>query len=278
MSDEEVIHVPCTEQRLEDRSEENKRRVESISTADLLSWSFQVARGMEYLVSRRVLHGDLAARNILLADDDVVKICDFGLAKRTYHIENYKKTSDGPLPVKWMAIESIRDRVFSSQSDVWSFGIVLWELFSLAKIPYPGMEADENLFAKLENGYRMEAPEYSNPAIYKIMLDCWSTNPMNRPTFSELSERLGLLLEDSVRTHYIKLNDPYLMMNAQRVEDKKNDYLTMMTPPSFQQLSSPQNIETVSPTGYVKMGAQESLQRKETKICYVNMKSEENQN
>ncbi|KAK9883627.1 hypothetical protein WA026_001798 [Henosepilachna vigintioctopunctata] len=266
------------EQRSEDCSEENKRRVESTSTADLLSWSFQVARGMEYLVSRRVLHGDLAARNILLADDDVVKICDFGLAKRTYHIENYKKTSDSPLPVKWMAIESIRDRVFSSQSDVWSFGIVLWELFSLAKIPYPGMEADEKLFVKLENGYRMEAPKYSNTAIYKIMLDCWSANPLNRPTFSELSERLGLLLEDSVRTHYIKLNDPYLMMNAQRIKDKENDYLTMMTPPSFQQLSLPQNNDgLLTPSGYVNMSGQESPQKKVAEICYVNNKSGESE-
>ncbi|KAK9883645.1 hypothetical protein WA026_001815 [Henosepilachna vigintioctopunctata] len=174
-----------------------------------------------------------------------------------------------------MAIESIRDRVFSYQSDAWSFGIVLWELFSLAKIPYPGMEADEKLFVKLENGYRMEAPKYSNTAIYKIMLDCWSANPLDRPTFSELSERLGLLLEDGVRTHYIKLNDPYLMMNAQRIKDKENDYLTMMTPPSFQQLPSPQNDGSLTPLGYVKMGAEESPQKNVTEICYVNNKSGE---
>lgn len=66
-----------------------------------------------------------------------------------------------PLPIKWMAIESIRDRIFSTQSDVWSFGIVLWEFFSLARTPYPGMEADERLFTKLTEGYRMEAPEYA---------------------------------------------------------------------------------------------------------------------
>ena len=96
---------------------------------------------MEYLATKKVMHGDLACRNILLAADNVVKICDFGLAKDIYKNNTYQKKSDGPLPVKWMAIESIRDRVFSTESDVWAFGIVLWEMFSLGKTPYPGVEA-----------------------------------------------------------------------------------------------------------------------------------------
>ena len=96
---------------------------------------------MEYLATKKVMHGDLACRNILLAADNVIKICDFGLAKDIYKNNTYHKKSDGPLPVKWMAIESIRDRVFSTESDVWAFGIVLWEMFSLGKTPYPGIDA-----------------------------------------------------------------------------------------------------------------------------------------
>ncbi|CAH1128807.1 unnamed protein product [Ceutorhynchus assimilis] len=233
--------------------------VKPISTRELLTWSFQVARGMEYLASRKVLHGDLAARNILLADNNIVKICDFGLAKTMYNDNNYKKKSNNPLPVKWMAIESIRDRVFSTQSDVWSFGIVLWEFFSLARTPYPGMEADERLYHKLLEGYRMEPPAYASRDIYKIMLECWNVKALARPSFTKLAEKIGVLLEDSVRKHYVDLNDPYLKMNTEKLED--DDYLAMLSPPSFDVLSTPTGLYANGETsrqqlpGYTFMGA-----------------------
>lgn len=140
----------------------------------------------------------MAARNILLAEDNIVKICDFGLAKTMYKDDNYKKQGDGPLPIKWMAIESIRDRVFSTQSDIWSFGIVLWEFFTLAESPYPGMGA-ELQYQKLIEGYRMEKPDYCTKQVYDIMLQCWKAKPMLRPTFTEVVEGIGELLEDSVK-------------------------------------------------------------------------------
>ncbi|XP_050295850.1 vascular endothelial growth factor receptor 1-like [Anthonomus grandis grandis] len=213
-----------------------KDHVKPISTKDLVAWSFQVARGMEYLASRKVLHGDLAARNILLADNNIVKICDFGLAKTMYNDNNYKKKGNNPLPVKWMAIESIRDRVFSTQSDIWSFGVVLWEFFSLARTPYPGMQADERLYYKLVEGYRMEAPAYAPMAMYKVMLDCWNTKPLARPSFTKLAEVIGVHLEDTVRKHYVEINDPYLQMNIEKADE---DYLGMLNPPTFENLSTP---------------------------------------
>ncbi|XP_076244476.1 PDGF- and VEGF-receptor related isoform X2 [Calliopsis andreniformis] len=220
------------------RGDYKDHNLKPICTQDLLSWAFQVARGMEYLSQRKVLHGDLAARNILLAENNIVKICDFGLAKTMYKDDNYKKKGDGPLPIKWMAIESIRDRIFSTQSDIWSFGIVLWEFFTLAETPYPGMEAEKQ-YQKLIEGYRMEQPEYATPEVYNIMLQCWKAKPTLRPSFTELVESIGSLLEESVRAHYISLNTPYMEMNTMMLESGKNDYLTMLSAPDHVVLSSP---------------------------------------
>ncbi|KYM91172.1 Vascular endothelial growth factor receptor 1 [Atta colombica] len=222
------------------------QHLKPICTQDLLSWAFQVARGMEYLCQRNVLHGDLAARNILLAEDNIVKICDFGLAKTMYKDGNYKKKGDGPVPIKWMAIESIRDRVFSTQSDIWSFGIVLWEFFTLAETPYPGMEAEKQ-YQKLIEGYRMEQPDYAIREVYDIMLQCWKAKPTLRPSFTDLVESIGNLLEENVRLHYISLNTPYMDMNTMNLESGKNDYLTMMSAPDHTVLSSPSHDYVNSP-------------------------------
>ncbi|XP_072744995.1 vascular endothelial growth factor receptor 1 isoform X2 [Anoplolepis gracilipes] len=228
------------------RGDYKDQNLNPICTQDLLSYAFQVARGMEYLSQRRVLHGDLAARNILLCENNIVKICDFGLAKTMYKDDNYKKKGDGPLPIKWMAIESIRDRIFSTQSDIWSFGIVLWEFFTLAETPYPGMEA-EKLYQKLIEGYRMEQPDYAIREIYEIMSQCWKAKPTLRPSFTELAESIGNLLEESVRSHYISLNTPYMDMNTMILENGKNDYLTMMSAPDHAALSSPGHDYANSP-------------------------------
>lgn len=123
------------------------------------------------------------------------------------------------MPIKWMAIESIRDRIFSLESDVWSFGVMLWELFSLSQTPYPSTTT-EQLLHKLEEGYRMDAPHFSNKYMYvantnltvitccvgntwlctryQIMLDCWKENPLGRPTFVKLIDRIGSLLQGSI--------------------------------------------------------------------------------
>ncbi|XP_014450388.1 vascular endothelial growth factor receptor 2 [Alligator mississippiensis] len=170
----------------------------SLTLEDLICYSFQVARGMEFLASRKCIHRDLAARNILLSDNNVVKICDFGLARDIYKDPDYVRKGDARLPLKWMAPETIFDRVYTIQSDVWSFGVLLWEIFSLGASPYPGVKIDEDFCRRLKEGTRMRAPDYTTPEMYQTMLDCWHGDPKQRPTFSELVEHLGNLLQANV--------------------------------------------------------------------------------
>ncbi|KAJ6668552.1 hypothetical protein lerEdw1_012034 [Lerista edwardsae] len=171
----------------------------SLSLEDLICYSFQVARGMEFLASRKCIHRDLAARNILLSENNVVKICDFGLARDIYKDPDYVRKGDARLPLKWMAPETIFDRVYTIQSDVWSFGVLLWEIFSLGASPYPGVKIDEDFCRRLKEGTRMRPPDYTTPEMYQTMLDCWHGEPKQRPTFSELVEHLGNVLQASVR-------------------------------------------------------------------------------
>lgn len=207
-------------------NQDESRYSEIISTSDLLCYSFQCAQGMSYLSSRKLIHRDLAARNILLAEGNVIKIADFGLAKDLYKYSKYVKKADGPLPIKWMAIESIKDRIFTTKSDVWSFGVLLWEIFTLGGNPYPGFEMNEQFLKRLKDGYRMEKPEYASTNIYEIMMDCWHENPNERPDFAVLGNKFGNMLEYNVKQYYLDLNSPYMEENQNLASV---DYLTMTT-------------------------------------------------
>uniref|UniRef100_A0A493T3G9 receptor protein-tyrosine kinase n=1 Tax=Anas platyrhynchos platyrhynchos TaxID=8840 RepID=A0A493T3G9_ANAPP len=195
-------------------SEEDEEDAEDLykrplTLEDLICYSFQVAKGMEFLASRKCIHRDLAARNILLSENNVVKICDFGLARDIYKDPDYVRKGDARLPLKWMAPEAIFDKIYTTQSDVWSFGVLLWEIFSLGASPYPGVQIDEDFCRRLKEGTRMRSPEYSTPEVYQTMLDCWHGVPTERPTFTELVERLGDLLQANVQQDgkdYIPLN------------------------------------------------------------------------
>jgi len=136
----------------------------------------------------------LAARNVLVNEDCVLKIADFGLARDVHMHEYYRKTTDGRLPVKWMAPEALFQRVYTSQSDVWSFGILLWEIMTLGGTPYPSVPNIERLFQLLRDGHRMEKPVSCSLEVYLLMRECWQYNPMERPTFNELVEDLDRIL------------------------------------------------------------------------------------
>ncbi|KAA0709396.1 Vascular endothelial growth factor receptor kdr-like [Triplophysa tibetana] len=254
----------CDSEEEEEEPEDLYKKV--LTLEDLICYSFQVAKGMEFLASRKCIHRDLAARNILLSENNVVKICDFGLARDVYKDPDYVRKGDARLPLKWMAPEAIFDKVYTTQSDVWSFGVLMWEIFSLGASPYPGLHIDEEFCCRLKEGTRMKAPEYSSSEMdplltytneaeteahikgfgvptqhggartqwqdpghqtgkttgeilplwlrgYQTMLDCWHGEPPQRPTFTELVERLGDLLQASVQQegkHYIPINTALL--------------------------------------------------------------------
>ncbi|XP_038554737.1 vascular endothelial growth factor receptor kdr-like [Micropterus salmoides] len=217
----------CDSEEEEEESEDLYKRV--LTLEDLICYSFQVAKGMEFLASRKCIHRDLAARNILLSENNVVKICDFGLARDIYKDPDYVRKGDARLPLKWMAPEAIFDKIYTTQSDVWSFGVLMWEIFSLGASPYPGVQIDEEFCCRLKEGTRMRAPEYSSSEIYQTMLDCWQGEPQQRPTFTELVEMLGDLLQASVQQegkHYIPINTALLA----KVGDPSNIVLSEEMP------------------------------------------------
>uniref|UniRef100_A0A8C1T8L0 receptor protein-tyrosine kinase n=1 Tax=Cyprinus carpio TaxID=7962 RepID=A0A8C1T8L0_CYPCA len=216
----------CDSEEEEEEQEDLYKKV--LTLEDLICYSFQVAKGMEFLASRKCIHRDLAARNILLSENNVVKICDFGLARDVYKDPDYVRKGDARLPLKWMAPEAIFDKIYTTQSDVWSFGVLMWEIFSLGASPYPGLHIDEEFCCRLKEGTRMKAPEYSSSEIYQTMLDCWHGEPSKRPTFTELVERLGDLLQASVQQvreshalHYIAWVSHRLYLNVYNSDHSK---------------------------------------------------------
>ncbi|XP_037959349.1 tyrosine-protein kinase receptor torso-like [Teleopsis dalmanni] len=176
---------------------------EPLSVGDLADIAKQVALGMEFLSMNKVVHRDLAARNVLVTPDRTVKIADFGLSRDVYRENIYQKTGNGKLPIKWMALESLTHQIYTTQSDVWSYGILLYEIVTLGGSPYPAIPTNR-LVQYLKSGHRMDKPIHCEQQLYDLMLTCWNANPADRPTFTEILQKLDkfLVKELTDKTEY----------------------------------------------------------------------------
>ncbi|KAI5726053.1 hypothetical protein M8J77_023263 [Diaphorina citri] len=158
-----------------------------------IHFALDTCSGMEYLESRKVVHRDLAARNVLISEQNVAKVADFGLAREeTYSLDC------GKLPIKWTAPEALRCWTFSNKSDMWSFGILLWEIYSFGRVPYPRIPLAD-VVKHVEKGYQMEAPEGCPPEVYEMMRQAWSLQPELRPTFRQLKAKLLTFMLNSLQ-------------------------------------------------------------------------------
>ncbi|XP_012645697.1 tyrosine-protein kinase Fer isoform X1 [Microcebus murinus] len=168
-----------------------RKKKDELKLKQLVKFSLDAAAGMLYLESKNCIHRDLAARNCLVGENNVLKISDFGMSRQedggVYSSSGLKQ-----IPIKWTAPEALNYGRYSFESDVWSFGILLWETFSLGVCPYPGM-TNQQAREQVERGYRMSAPQHCPEDISKIMMKCWDYKPENRPKFSDLQKELTVI-------------------------------------------------------------------------------------
>ncbi|KAL9964747.1 hypothetical protein ACROYT_G028428 [Oculina patagonica] len=161
----------------------------NLTSQQLMRFAWQIADGMTYLSSRKIIHRDLAARNVLVGEGEKCKVTDFGMARNVHQDDIYTKQSRGRLPVKWTAYEALLYGTYTTQSDVWSYGVLLYEILTIGGSPYPGINARQ-IATKLQEGFRMPKPKHVDSKIYQIMLNCWEQNPSDRPTFPKLKETM----------------------------------------------------------------------------------------
>ncbi|XP_053134353.1 tyrosine-protein kinase Fer-like [Hemicordylus capensis] len=166
-------------------------------TQDLLRFAAQAAAGMAYLESNRCIHRDLAARNCLVGEGNVLKISDFGIYQHQADSGVYSSREGlKHIPIKWTAPEALKYGRYSTESDVWSYGVLLWEIFSLGGTPYRGL-SNQQVVSQVERGFRMRAPQHCPMDVYDVMLRCWDRTPRLRPRFSAIHREMMQLSWDS---------------------------------------------------------------------------------
>jgi serine/threonine protein kinase len=265
------------------------RSTEELNSRLLLQWAHNIAKGMKYLSRKHIMHGDLAARNILIGRGQgcnglsklVAKVSDFGLSKTFYDNIRYKKQKRQYVPWKWMAIEYLQTGCLTITSDVWSYGIVFWEIFSLGKEPYAGQNSEE-MISKLKDGYRLPCPEevtkesnWSPTEIYNQLADaCFVSEPMKRATFSDIVQTLEAALDDKEKDEYKELTEQYASMR-ELMEDpvtklKRSSTFTRNSLKQLNEITQNLSSKTASPHKQGQLKPQEEENPSYIKAVAVN--------
>ncbi|XP_053718205.1 tyrosine-protein kinase ABL1 isoform X1 [Synchiropus splendidus] len=168
---------------------------EEVNAVVLLHMATQISSAMEYLEKKNFIHRDLAARNCLVGENHLVKVADFGLS-RLMTGDTYTAHPGAKFPIKWTAPESLAYNKFSIKSDVWAFGVLLWEIATYGMSPYPGIDLSQ-VYELLEKDYRMDRPEGCPEKVYELMRDCWRWNPTERPSFAETHQAFETMFQES---------------------------------------------------------------------------------
>ncbi|XP_017072933.1 focal adhesion kinase 1 isoform X2 [Drosophila eugracilis] len=177
-----------------------KTNSDRLSHGTLLKYCYQLSTALSYLESKKFVHRDIAARNVLVSSPTCVKLADFGLSRWVSDQSYYHSTPTVALPIKWMSPESINFRRFTTASDVWMFGVCIWEILMLGVKPFQGVK-NSDVILKLENGERLPLPPNCPPRLYSLMSQCWAYEPLKRPNFKRIKETLHeILIEDSINS------------------------------------------------------------------------------
>lgn len=196
-----------------------RKNKKAIGSKVLLNWCTQIAKGMAYLEEHAIVHRDLAARNVLLQTPNHVRITDFGLAKLLDYNEEEYIAAGGKMPIKWLALECIQHRIFTHKSDVWSYGVTVWELFTYGQRPYESVRAP-HVPDLLEKGERLPQPSMCTIDVYMIMIKCWMLDADSRPSFKELAGEFAKMSRDPGR--YLVIEGDKLMRLPNTTYDKQD--------------------------------------------------------
>ncbi|XP_077114794.1 insulin receptor-related protein isoform X1 [Ranitomeya variabilis] len=221
--------------------DENNVNTTPPSLKEMIQMAGEIADGMAYLNAKKFVHRDLAARNCMVSEDLTVKIGDFGMTRDIYETDYYRKGGKSLLPVRWMSPESLKDGIFTPYSDVWSFGVVLWEIATLAEQPYQGMANEQVLHYVMDNGI-LEKPENCPDRLHDLMRWCWQKNPKNRPSFIQILESIKDELQPSFQQLSFFYNTHHERKESNEVSDLEQEQtqktLLENTPPSASSFSN----------------------------------------